>query len=297
MHHKLVSVVIPTYERPRNICRAIESVLKQSYESIEIIVVDDNGLGEKYQIETEEVLKEYIALNKIRYIKNPQHKNGSFARNTGLWEANGEYVNFLDDDDVLNTRKIELQVQDLENKKEYDAAYCNIEVCDGEKKSYITNNIDGSLAYELLSGKIRFNTSTILFRRKALLEINGWDDRFQRHQDWELMVRFFRNHKIYLTSPDLYLIKKYKCANTISKQPLKAIDYTFFFLQEMQKDIELMKNPKKVYKHQIERLSIGLMANGQKEGQIYFFQIFKYGMPSIIAFIKYFRFVVKKVIL
>ena len=192
MNYKLVSVVIPTYERPRNLCRAIESVLKQSYQNIEIIVVDDNGLGEKYQIETENILNEYIASNKIKYIKNLHHKNGSYARNTGLFEAKGEYVNFLDDDDVFDSRKIELQVQDLEIRKEYDAAYCNIEICNGTKKSYITNKIEGNVAYELLSGKIRFNTSTVLFRKKALLEINGWDDRFQRHQDWELMVRFFK---------------------------------------------------------------------------------------------------------
>ena len=297
MNYKLVSVVIPTYERPRNLCRAIESVLKQSYQNIEIIVVDDNGLGEKYQIETENILNEYIASNKIKYIKNLHHKNGSYARNTGLFEAKGEYVNFLDDDDVFDSRKIELQVQDLEIRKEYDAAYCNIEICNGTKKSYITNKIEGNVAYELLSGKIRFNTSTVLFRKKALLEINGWDDRFQRHQDWELMVRFFRNHKICLSSPELYLIKKYKSANTISKQPLKAIDYAFFFLQEMKKDIELMENPQKVYKHQIERLSVGLMAHGQKEGLIYFRQIFKYGMPSIIACIKFMCFVLKNAFL
>lgn len=64
----MISVVIPTYARPTNLIRAIESVLNQTYSTIEIVVVDDNGLGTPYQEETERLLCDYILNNKIKYI-------------------------------------------------------------------------------------------------------------------------------------------------------------------------------------------------------------------------------------
>ena len=60
----LVSVVIPTYSRPNNLRRAIDSVLNQTYPNIEIIIVDDNGIGTKYQKMTEEAIKDYIVNQK-----------------------------------------------------------------------------------------------------------------------------------------------------------------------------------------------------------------------------------------
>ena len=98
---KLVSVIIPTYSRPDFISRAIESVLNQTYKPIEIIVVDDNGRGTNNQILTEQVLTNFIRSNQIKYIVHEKNKNGSAARNTGAASSHGEYITFLDDDDVL----------------------------------------------------------------------------------------------------------------------------------------------------------------------------------------------------
>lgn len=74
MNNKLVSVIIPSYSRPNNICRAIDSVLNQTYQPIEIIVVDDNGIGTDFQRQTEHVLSKYIRTNKIIYIKHDTNK-------------------------------------------------------------------------------------------------------------------------------------------------------------------------------------------------------------------------------
>ena len=96
----LVSVIIPTYKRSKSLNRAIDSVLSQTYPNIEIIVVDDNGKGSKYQLETEKSLEKYIKTDKIKYIIHDVNRNGSAARNTGFKHSRGEYINFLDDDDV-----------------------------------------------------------------------------------------------------------------------------------------------------------------------------------------------------
>ena len=92
----LVSVIIPTYKRSDYLLQTIESVLSQTYPSIEIIIVDDNGLGNKFQVETQKKLQKYIVERKIIYIPHEVNKNGAAARNTGFRASKGEYINFLE---------------------------------------------------------------------------------------------------------------------------------------------------------------------------------------------------------
>lgn len=292
----LVSIIIPTYSRPDNLCRAINSVLSQTYHPVEIIVVDDNGINTPYQKETEQKLCKYIRENQIIYLKHDVNKNGSAARNTGFRASKGDYVGFLDDDDIFEPLKIELQVKRLiEVGNEYGACYCNAIIYNPRRTIYTKNVMEGNLCYDLLVGKVNFNTSTILFRREALLNINGWDERYKRHQDWELLVRFFRYQKICIVNNNLYLVKKYATANVITKNPLRAIEYRIFFLNEIKQDIEKFPNSKEIYRAQVENLALDLMSNGaKKEGREYFKRIFKYGLPSAIAFIKYVYYILFK---
>ncbi len=288
MMEPLVSIVIPTFARPDNLIRAIESVLDQTYKNIEIIVVDDNGIDTHYQIETETLLKDYIGKN-ITYIKHDVNKNGSAARNTGLYNSKGDFINFLDDDDVFDKNKIELQVNKLLAFPEFDACYCN-SLLQGKNRNIITHNQkEGDLTLEVLTGKSVFNTSTILFRRKALLDINGWDETFQRHQDWELVIRFFRKYKICIVSPDKQLLTKIDTYNTVYKNPAKSIEYREYFLLKMKSDILRTKNEKSILRWQMEDLSLTMMSHGGKFlGRKYFLKIFKYGFPSFSAFVKLF---------
>lgn len=93
--NKLVSVIIPTYSRPVNLKRAINSVLNQSYNNIEIIVVDDNGDGTYNQIRTEKEINEYMSLNNFRYLKHNKNRNGAAARNTGIKTQKENILLFL----------------------------------------------------------------------------------------------------------------------------------------------------------------------------------------------------------
>lgn len=101
----LVSVIIPTYNRAELVPRAIDSVLGQSYQNLEIIVVDDCS-----EDNTEEVVKA-IADNRLRYYCHDINQGGSTARNTGIELACGKYIAFLDSDDVWLRQKLELQLQ------------------------------------------------------------------------------------------------------------------------------------------------------------------------------------------
>ena len=114
MNSPLVSVIIPTYKRPDMIARAIDSVLNQTYKNIEIIVVDDNDPSFWERKATAEVMNQYESNLKVTYIQHECNRNGSVARNTGWRHAKGMYITFLDDDDEISPRKIQVQVECLE---------------------------------------------------------------------------------------------------------------------------------------------------------------------------------------
>lgn len=100
-----VSVIIPFYNNPSDVLRALESVLKQTYKNVEIIIVDD---GSTVDIEP---IEKYIDDKKsIRLIKQPKNSGVSAARNKGIKEATGQYIAFLDSDDEFLPTKIETQL-------------------------------------------------------------------------------------------------------------------------------------------------------------------------------------------
>lgn len=231
MTYPLVSVIIPTYRRAEFLCATIDSVLNQTYPNIEIIVVDDNGIGTEYQKNTEKRLLPYIEQGKIKYLCHEVNKNGSAARNTGFRASHGEYVNFLDDDDELMPKKIELQVNCLlGTDKVVGATYCNsknirIKSIINKKIHFVTKYTEeGNILEDYLLAKCPFGTSSLLFKREILIALNGFDESYLRHQDVELMTRFFINGYNVLCS---------------SKKPLLVYD--------LSKDRGNVTSPKKDY--------------------------------------------------
>ena len=98
-HNPTLTTIIPTYNRAALVKRAIQSVLNQTFQDFEIIVVDDSSVDN-----TEEVVKGFRD-DRIRYIRHPNNKGLPAGRNTGIKVASGEYIAFLDDDDEWKKRK------------------------------------------------------------------------------------------------------------------------------------------------------------------------------------------------
>lgn len=99
-----VSIIIPTYNSAKYIHDAIESVLNQTYQDFEIIVMDDGSIDN-----TKKVLRSYIESKKIRYFYQ-KNKGPSAARNKGIREAKGEYIAFLGADDIWHKKKLEKSI-------------------------------------------------------------------------------------------------------------------------------------------------------------------------------------------
>lgn len=197
MEQGLVSIIIPTYKGSEVVSKCIDSVLKQVYKKIEIIVVDDNGKGSQEQIKTEQVMEKYNLVENVSYIVHKKNKNGSAARNTGFKYSKGEYLCFLDDDDLYMNNKVLNQVNKFQTlSDEYGIVYCSIiETYSRFEEHTLKAYQEGNLLLPMLLWEVRLCSSNIMIRRRVFKELNGFDESFRRHQDWELLVRVLDKYK------------------------------------------------------------------------------------------------------
>jgi len=181
----LVSVIIPTHKRPELLKKAIASALDQTYEKIEIIVVDDNSCDN-----TEQVVIEFMNGN-IRHIKNETSLGGAGARNKGIENSNGEFVAFLDDDDTWYKDKIELQVKKIKLNENNVLCTCGLQVVySGTDLKYFNFPKLDEVTFEkmLLNNKVGI-TSTVLVRKSSLIKAGLFDVSLPAREEYELWIR------------------------------------------------------------------------------------------------------------
>lgn len=218
----VVSVVIPTYNRANTILRSIQSVLRQTYQDFELIIVDDASTDN-----TEEMVKS-INDSRIKYIKHQKNRGGSAARNTGINEAIGNYIAFLDSDDEWLPEKLEKQIKVLNNlSSEWGGVYCGAIIIKNNGVKIKKADKQGDLYDEFLNYNVHiFGGSTLTARKSALDRVGLFDETFSRHQDFEFLLRFLKVSKIaavtlplakiYLHNPPLperVEVAKYKFLN------------------------------------------------------------------------------------
>lgn len=197
-----VSVVIPTYKRPDNLYRAVESVLSQDYFDLETIVVSDNDSDCEFLLATREVLDGLRARypsRKLKFIEHTKNLNGAAARNTGILAASGEYICFLDDDDIYLQGRISQAVAGFSTDRYSRMAnYCGFTGWNS-KFDNINRYIEGDLSEELFTLNYTshyLHTNTATYKRNAVLALNGFDESFRRHQDLEFNARYFSKYEI-----------------------------------------------------------------------------------------------------
>jgi len=187
----LVSVVIPTHNRAALLHRAIESVRRQTYPNLEIIVVDDASTDETRMV------VERLIDPRIRYLRHAVSRGGSAARNTGIKAATGEYIAFLDDDDEWEPQKTEVQLGAFEG---YGAVVCTSDQQVANLKKYAAK--EAVELEDLRRGKFTAGGSGILMAKASILRETMFDESLPRYQDWDLFIRIAMNHEIrYLNEP------------------------------------------------------------------------------------------------
>lgn len=188
-----VSVIIPTYNRSDFLARAVDSVLKQTYANIEIVVVDDNPLDSIERKLSLEKMMKYDNNVRVLYIKNEKNLGGALSRNEGILKSTGNYITFLDDDDIYLPEKVECQLgYMLQNN--LDMSFTDVRMhntkdrlIDYREHSYLKSFEN----QELLKQHILHHltpTATYMYKRDKILGIGGFDD-VKMGQEFMLMLK------------------------------------------------------------------------------------------------------------
>ena len=178
----LVSVIIPTYKRHEEMVgRALKSLIDQSYTNIEIVLVDDNAREDlvDYRLEISNLVKK-LNDNRIKLIQNEKNLGGAGSRNVGVSKSSGEFVTFLDDDDMYLSDKIKNQLSYILDK-DCDMCFTNLNLYN-EKDEIVDvrthNDIESFdniylMKYHLT--KQITGTPTFMLRRELFEKINGFE--------------------------------------------------------------------------------------------------------------------------
>ena len=206
---ELISVVITTYKRETEILkRAVDSVLKQTYQNLELIVVDDSP--ESYELREE--VKEYMLAmpdERVMYYQHSKNMGACAARNTGIKIAKGKYLAFLDDDDAWLPNKLELQYSKI--KEGYELVYCNnyiVNQVDETRNLIKTKEVEGKVFDELIIGNFIGSTSFPLLDRDAVIDVGCFDVEMRSAQDYDLWLRIAKKYRVgYVDQPlvDYYI--------------------------------------------------------------------------------------------
>lgn len=194
-----VSVIIPTYNCASFINEAIESIINQSYQDLEVIVIDDGSNDD-----TDKVLKPYM--NRIKYIYQ-ENKGVAIARNVGIRAAKGEYIAFLDSDDIWYPEKLKIQTEILDSHQNVGLVYSDVNIFGGKVKTSVLKDknkaiLSGKIFDSLLLGKFYICCSSVIFRKSYIEKVGLFDESLKTCEDLDMWLRITREcDAIFIDNP------------------------------------------------------------------------------------------------
>ena len=206
---EIITTIIPNYNRASTILSAVDSVLSQTYDKIEVIVVDDCSTDNSVEI------LDGIRDERLKVIQLNDNKGACVARNVGVNNARGDYIAFLDSDDTWHKDKLEKQILFLKNS-EYDsvASAYNYHSLNGKCKIRPKENAQNQrLMPSFLAERNVVTTGTILAKKKCFNSIK-FDERLSRYQDWDLALQLSKMYK--MGFQNVPLLEMYEQKNSIT---------------------------------------------------------------------------------
>ncbi|MCY3779173.1 MAG: glycosyltransferase [Chloroflexi bacterium] len=198
MHSKpLVSIIIPTYNRVRFLPDAIDSCLSQTYDNLEIIVIDDgssDGTSDYVRQRYGDAIRLFVQRN----------QGPGIARNRGIAEARGEFIHFLDADDQLHSRKIESGLGVFQRQTDVSVLYTHFQFVAGDGVTKLETPPFEQFSDDVFCELLRQTgchilISSSMYRAAALREVGGFadDPEFRSAEDWDLFLRLAAKFKFH----------------------------------------------------------------------------------------------------
>ena len=223
----LVSVIVPVFNRQDYVAETIESIVKQTYKNIEIIIINDGSTDDSEKIIRTFQSQYPDAIDVINQKNQGQVK----ARNNGLEIARGEFIAFLDSDDVWSLDKVEKQMNRFKNK--IGLVYSGVQYIDtwgnviGEEQC--DQSIKGSV-YEKLLVKNRMTGGTVIIKNAVLKEVGLFDETLEAAENWDLWIRATQFYEVdFVDEP---LLKYRKHSGNMSSNNTLMLDATYSILEK-----------------------------------------------------------------
>lgn len=182
----MISIVIPTYNRAKLIHRALDSVLAQTYDNWECIVVDDHSTDE-----TKDVVEKYIQKDeRFKYIVNNRTKGAQGARNTGIMKSMGDLICLFDSDDIMYPNYLEKMFAVIDDKT--DVVVCKALIRNtqtGEENGRLDQIFSENMHMDLIQEKAYVAFDVTLIRKDKLIDIGLLDEQCPSMQEWDTHIR------------------------------------------------------------------------------------------------------------
>jgi glycosyltransferase involved in cell wall biosynthesis len=262
----LFSIIVPTYNRAALIGYTIQSLLDQSYDNFEIIIVDDGSTDN-----TEEIIKNHYQ-SKVKYykIKNSER---AYARNYGVSRSTGDYINFFDSDDIALPNHLAEASTAIEVLNP-EVFHLNYALKNANKLIYNNNNNYPEANHILLKGN-NLSCNGVFLRRDVILQNKFNENRaLSASEDWELWLRLSARFKIHLIPVITSYIINHDERSVLDFNEIKQISRTNELIKSLQEDdIFCQKFPSasvKIKAHMLSYISLHAALAKKKKTSLYY---------------------------
>lgn len=235
----LISVIIPAFNSEKTIQQTIDSVLNQTWRNLELIVINDGSQDSTLDI---------VARIKDPRLKVLSYSNAgvSVSRNRGISQAEGEFISFLDADDLWTKDKLEAQLKALQENPQAAVAYSwtnHIDENNQFLRSGAYGTVNGDVYAELLQSNFLANGSNILIRTQALKEIGGFNQSLTPAEDWDMYLRLAsRYHFVSVPSAHiLYRITSASASGNVFKMEVVSLQIIEEYYRQAPERLQSLK--------------------------------------------------------
>ena len=220
MNENLVSIIIPYYKKKEYILKTINSILNQSYSQFEIIIIyDDENLSDLNYLD-----KLFKSEKKIKIIKNSRNIGAGFSRNKGIENAKGDFIAFIDADDIWKKNKLEYQINFM-IKEKLEFSHTSYEIIDKNDKVLGKRISRNFIKVDDLIKSCDIGLSTVIFRKKIIDDQTKFPN-LKTKEDFVLWIKILQKN-IFITSLNETLTSWRKIDNSLSSSTIQKLSDAF----------------------------------------------------------------------
>ncbi|RXK00110.1 glycosyl transferase family 2 [Arcobacter sp. CECT 8986] len=212
----IVSVIMSVYNDEKYVSIAIDSILKQSFENFEFIIINDGSIDR-----TLEILKKYKGKDSRIVLINQENKGLTKSLNIGIEKAKGKYIARMDSDDISYPERLQKQIEFLENNEEYGLLGTNVEKIDKNENhiEFNTTKYTNEEIQKILCIRNCFAHGSVMINKELVSKDLYYDEEFRYAQDYRLWTKIAKKFKVANLDESLYKLRLHE--NSISKEKIE----------------------------------------------------------------------------